>query len=200
MAAEDGVCASRGLDFDEGSREFLAAPGTLEDSLSLAALCRSEPAFKTFLLAARWAASPVFSSGIAFASPAPDFPLSPGLRFSLGLRAVLKKDRPLSSVLLVPRGPLEDGAELVEETPTLEDRRLVIEELLLELRPVGLSSTALPDLPSALLAALSLEEAAPWPTFLSNTALAREDSRLVLLSAALALSPAKFFSLFDVLF
>lgn len=144
------------------------------------------------MLAARWVVSPPLSSEIAFAS---DFAVSPGLRFSLGLRAVLKKDRPLSSVLLVPRGPLDDGAELVEETPTLEDLRLVIEELLLELRPAGLSSTALPDLPSARLAALSLEEAPPWLTFLSDTALAREDSRLVLLSATRVLSPAEFFSL-----
>lgn len=155
------------------------------------------------MLAARWITSPLLSSGIAFASPVPDLPLSPGLRFSLGLKAVLKKDRALSSVLLVPRGPLEDGAELVEETPTLEDRRLVIEELLLELRPAVLSSGALPDRPSALFAALSLQEGAPWLTFLSATPLALEDSRLVLLSATLVLSPVECFSLpsfFDVFF
>lgn len=83
---------------------------------------------------------------------------------------------------------------LPEEMPTLEDRRLVMDELLLEVRPVALSSRALPGLVSALLEPLDLEGGPPWLTFLSDAVFAREDSRLALLSAALVLSAAVFFS------
>lgn len=101
----------------------------------------------------------------------------------------------MSSVLLFLRGPLDGGgAALAEETPTLEDRRLAIEELLLELRPAALLSAARPGLPSALLAPLDLEGGPPWFTFFSETTLVREDSRLVLLSAALVLAEAELFS------
>lgn len=60
-----------------------------------------------------------------------------------------------------------------------------MEELLLELRPIALFSAARLNLPSARLAALDLEAGPPGLTFLSGTALVRDESRLVLLSAAL---------------
>lgn len=148
-------------------------------------------------------ASPTPSSGLPFASPAPDFPPSADLRVSLGLRAVLKKDKPLSSVLLFLRGPFDGGAALADETPTLEDRKLAMDELLLEVRAAALFSAARLDLPSFLLPAFDREGGPPWLTFLSGTALARDDSRLVLLSAALVLAEAELFSpppLGDVLF
>lgn len=195
------VSAPESLDLVEGSSECLAAADTLEDSLSLAVVTlvwASEATFWAFLLAPfgipSLATSPPPSSGLTLASPAPAFPPSADLRVSLGLRAVLKKDKPLSSVLLFLRGPLDGGAALAEETPTLEDRRLAMEELLLELRPTVLFSTARPGLPSALLAALDLEGGPPWLTFFSETTVVREDSRLVLLSAALVLPEAKLFS------
>lgn len=203
MAVEEWVivCAPESLDFVEGSSECLAAADTLEVSLPLAVdafVWASEATFWAFLLATRAVASTAKSaapsSGIPLPSPTPVFPLSPGLRVSLGLRAVLKKDKPLSSVLLFPRDPFDGAAVLSEETPMLEDLRLVIEELLLDLPPVALSSTAFPGLLSALLAALALEGGPPWLTFLSDTALASEDSRLVLLSAALVLPEAELFS------
>ena len=195
------VSAPESLDFVEGSRECLAAADAFEDSLSLAVVTlvwASEAPFWAFLLAACWppslAASPTLSSGLPLASAVPDFPPSADLRVSLGLRADLKKDRPLSSVLLFTRGPLNGGAELEDETPTLEDRRLVTEELLLELGGTCLFSEARPGLPSALLAALDLEGGPAWLTFLSETTLGREESRLALLSAALVLAEAELFS------
>ena len=195
------VSAPESLDFVEGSSECLAALDTLEDSFSLAVLTfvwASEAAFWAFLLAPcvipSFAASPPTSSGLPLASAAPAFPPSVDLRVSLGLRAVLKKDKPLSSVLLFLRGPFDGWAALTDETPTLEDRRLVIEELLLELRPATLFSAARPGLTSALLPALDLEEGPPWLTFFSETILVREDSRLVLLSATLVLPGAELFS------
>lgn len=136
--AEDWVVVSapESFDFVEGSSECLAAADVLDVSLSLAAVALawvSEAAFWAFLLAPcelpSRTASPPPSSGLPLDSPAPDFPLSLGLRVSLGLRAVLKKDKPLSSVLLFLRGPLEGGAALAEEAPTLEVRRLAMEEL-----------------------------------------------------------------------
>lgn len=69
-----------------------------------------------------------------------------------------------------------------------------MEELLLELRPAALLSTVRLGLPSALLAALDLEGGPPGLTFLSGTPFVREDSRLVLLSAALVLAEAELFS------
>lgn len=95
----------------EGNSEFLVAADTLEDSLSLAVVTlfgSSKPAFWAFLLAPPESVSLVASSssGLPFGCPGSGFPLSLGLRFSLGLRAVLKKDKPLSSVLLFPRVPL----------------------------------------------------------------------------------------------
>lgn len=178
----------------------MAELDALEDSLSLAVLALdSKATHNVFLLAPCGTPSldalPPLSSGLPFPSPAPTLPLSLGFRVSLGLRAVLKKDKPLSSVLLLLWGPLSGGAVFKEETPTLEDRRLVMEELLLELRAAALSSIALPGLPSALLAALSLEGGPPWLTFFSNAVLVRDDSRLVLLSAALFLPEAELFSL-----
>lgn len=201
--AEDWVVVSapESLFFVEGSSECLAAADALEDSLSLAVLTlvwASEAAFWAFLLAPcgipSFAASPTTSSGLPLASAAPAFPPSVDLRVSLGLRAVLKKDKPLSSVLLFLRGPLDGGAALADETPTLEDRRLVMEELLLELRPAALFSTARPGRTSALLPALDLEGGPPLLTFFSETTLVREDSRLVLLSATLVLPEAELFS------
>lgn len=201
--AEDWVVVSApdSLDFVEGSSECLAALDTLEDSLSLAVLTlvwASEAPFWAFLLAPcgipSFAVSPPTSSGLPLASAAPAFPPSLDLRVSLGLRAVLKKDKPLSSILLFLRGPFDGGAALADETPTLEDRRLVMEELLLELRPPALFSTARPGLTSALLPALDLEGGPPWLTFFSETTLVREDSRLVLLSATLVLPEAELFS------
>lgn len=200
--AEDwlAVSAPESLDFVEGSSECLAAADAFEDSLSLAVVplaWASEAALWAFLLAPcgipSLDASPAPSSGIALASPTPAFPPSADFRVSLGLRAVLKKDKPLSSVLLLLRAPLDGGAALAEETPTLEDRRLAMEELLLELRPGALFSTARPGLPSALLAALD-RGGPPWLTFFSETTLFREDSRLALLSAALVLAEAELFS------
>lgn len=193
------VSAADTLDFVEGSSECLAATEALEDSLSLAVVALVWASEATFFLPAPFgipslAASPPPSSGLPLASPTPAFPLSLGLRVSLGLRAVLKKDKPLSSVLLFLRGPLDGGAALAEETPTLEDLRLAMDELLLELRPAALFSAGLPGLLSPLLAELNLEGGPPWFTFLSDTALVREDSRLALLSAALVLPEAELFS------
>lgn len=111
----------------------------------------------------------------------------------MGLRAVLKKDKPLSSVLLFLRA-LAGGAALAEGTPTLDDRRLAMEELLLELRPAALCSAARAGLPSALLPAPDLDGGPAWLTFLSETPVALEDSRLVLLSDALVLPEAELFS------
>lgn len=176
----------------------------LADSLSLAALellWASEAALWPFLIAPCGvpclAASPPPSSELPFASAAaaaPAFPPSVNLRGSFGLRAVLKKDMPLSSVLLFLLGPLDGGVAAEGETPTLEDRRLVIEELLLELGAPVLFSTPRPGLPSALLLPLDLEGGPPCVTFRSETALVREDSRLMLLSAALVLAEAELFS------
>lgn len=191
------VSASESFDFVEGSSECLAAVDTLDDSLSLAVVTlvwASEATFWAFLGFPSLAASPPPSSELALASPTPAFPPSADLRVSLGLRAVLKKDKPLSSVLLFLRGPLEGGAALAEETPTLDDRRLAMEELLLELRPGALFSAVRPGLPSALLAAPDLEGGPLWLTFFSETELVREESRLVLLSAALVLPEAELFS------
>lgn len=89
----------------EGSSECLAEADALEDSLSLAVLVLdSEATHNVFLLAPCGTPSldalPL-SSGLPFPSPAPALPLSLGFRVSLGLRAVLKKDKPLSSVLLL---------------------------------------------------------------------------------------------------
>lgn len=105
--AEDCVVVSapESLDFVEGSSECLAAADAFEDSLSLAVVTfASEATFWAFLPApcgvTSLAASPAPSSGLPFASPAPAFPPSVDLRVSLGLRAVLKKDKPFSSVLL----------------------------------------------------------------------------------------------------
>lgn len=199
--------APESLDFVDGSSECLVAADAFEDSLSLAVVTlvwASDATLGLFLLGApSLTASPTLSSGLPFASPAPDFPPSADLRVSLGLRAVLKKDKPLSSVLLFLRGPFDGGAALEDETPTLEDRKLAMDELLLEVRAAALFSAARLDLPSFLLPAFDLEGGPPWLTFLSDTALARDDSRLVLLSAALVLAEAELFSpppLGDVLF
>lgn len=193
MLTEDWgvVSTAESLDFVEGSRECLAAADAFVDSLSLAIITLAW--VSAFLLAPCGIPSLAGSKATSSGLPTPAFPPSEDLRVSLGLRAVLKKDKPLSSVLLLLRGPLDVGAA-PEETPTLEDRRLVMEELLLELRPAALFSTARPGLPSTLLAALVLDGGAPWLTFLSDAALVREDSRLVLLSAALVLVEAELFS------
>lgn len=195
------VSAPESLDFVEGNSECFAAADALKDSLSLAVVTlvwASEATFWAFLPAPcgipSLPASPPPSSGLPLASPTPAFPASADLRVSLGLRAVLKKDKPFSSVLLFLRGALDGGAAFAEETPTLEDRRLAMEELLLELRPAALFSAGRPGLLSALLAALDLEGGAPGLTFLSGTTLVLEESRLVLLSAALVLPEAEFFS------
>lgn len=195
------VSAPESLDLVEGSSECLAAEDALEDSLSLAVVTlvlASEAIFWAFLLVPcgvpSLGASPPTSSGLPLGSPTPAFPPSVDLRFSLGLKAVLKKDKPFSSVLLLLGAPLDVGAAFAEETPTLDDRRLVMEELLLELRPAGLLSAARPSLPSALLAAPDLEGGPPGLAFLSGTALVLEESRLALLSAALVLPEAELFS------
>lgn len=102
------VSAPHSLDFVEGSSECLTAEDALEDSFSLAAVTlvlTSEGTFWVFLPAPcrtpSFAASPPPSSGLPLASPTPAFPPSVDLRVSLGLRAVLKKDKPFSSVLLL---------------------------------------------------------------------------------------------------
>lgn len=70
----------------------------------------------------------------------------------------------------------------------LEERRLAMEELLLELRPGARLSAARPGRASALLPAPpDLEGGAPDAAFFSIAAPALEESRLVLLSAALVL-------------
>lgn len=112
------------------------------------------------------------------------------MRPSLGLRAVLKKDKPLSSVLLFLRAR-DGGGAPAEDTPTLEDLRLVMDELLLELLPTPrCSAVGLVALPSALPAPPDLDEGGPvWLAFLSAAAAAvRGDSRLGFLSAVLVLA------------
>lgn len=111
------------------------------------------------------------------------------MRPSLGLRAVLKKDKPLSSVLLFLRAR-DGGAAPVEDTPTLDDLKLVMDELLLELLPTPrCSAEGLVALPSALPAPPDLDEGGPvWLAFLSAAAVVRGDSRLAFLSAALVLA------------
>lgn len=96
------VSAPDGLDFVD-----LAAADALEDSLSLAVLgfvWASGATFWAFFPAPcgapSFAASPPTSSALPLASPAPVLP-SVDLRVSLGLRAVLKKDKPFSSALLL---------------------------------------------------------------------------------------------------
>lgn len=184
----------------EDSSECLAAADALVGPWSLVVVTLfwdSEATFWAFLLAPRATTSlkpsPAQSSGMLLVSPTPAFPLSPALRVSFVLRAVLKKDKPLSSVLLFPRGDFNCDPAPGDERPTLGDRRLAIEELLLELRPAVFSSTPLLRRPSALAVELSLAGGPPWLTFLSDAALTREDSRLALLSAALAL-PEELFS------
>lgn len=102
------VSAPESLDLVEGSSECLAAEDAFEDSLSLAVVTlvlASEATFWAFFPAPcgipSLAASPPPSSGLPLASPTPAFPPSVDLRVSLGLRAVLKKDKPFSSVLLL---------------------------------------------------------------------------------------------------
>lgn len=109
------------------------------------------------------------------------------MRPSLGLRAVLKKDKPLSSVLEFVRAR-DGGAAPVEVTPTLEDLKLAMDELLLELLPTPRCSVVgLVTLPSALLAPPDLDEGPTWLVFLS-AAVVRGDSRLAFLSEALVLA------------
>lgn len=126
-----------------GNRERLTGVVDFDDSLSsLPALLESEAGD------ACWEAVPSPSSvpslvwlpDLAVLSPAffvrmVVLPRSAERRVSFCLRALLKKERPLSSDLLLRRRSLED---------TLGERRLVTEELLLELL-TGLLSIRLPS-------------------------------------------------------
>lgn len=196
----EDVSAPEILDFVEGSNECFAVDDALMDSLSLAVLLElffaSEATFWAFLPTPfgipSLTVSPPTTSEPPLASSTPVFPPSADLCVSLGLRAVLKKDNPFSSALLLLCGPLDGGAAFAEEaTAAFEDRRLVIEELLLELLPTALFSAVRPILPSARPAALDF--AGGPPAFLSGAGLVRE-SRLVLLSGTFVRPEAEPFS------
>lgn len=176
----------------------MAEDDAFTDSLSLAVLLElllaSEATFGAFLPTpfgiVSLTLSPPATSEIPFASSAPVFAPSADLGASLGLRAVLKKDKPFSSALLLLCAPRDGGAAFAEGA-AFEDRRLVIEELLLELLPTDLFSEARPILPSARPAAPDLVGGPP--AFLSGAALVRE-SRLVLLSGTFVRPEAEPFS------
>lgn len=107
--AEGVVSAPESLDFVEGRSECLAEEDALMVSLSLAVFVilflDSEATFWAFLpppfCIPSLTASPLTSSGLPLDSPTLPFPPSVDLCVSLGLRAVLKKDKPFSSVLLL---------------------------------------------------------------------------------------------------